>query len=605
MPLPTSIDDLSVIPGDNFPQGTDSPDVLDNVIREHAAYIAELRDGQDSAVRTDLASNASGKGAALIGKEGGGTVQDFIDDSAPLEFVKPTTKNTLAAVLKKAQAGSLITIACYGDSLTYGYDESADGQATQVNGSTNKRSRFPYPEALDTALGYAGISRTVVNRGFPGDTAADGLTRWAAASATDVSFLMYGTNDGNPARSVTIEQYKLNMAAMIEREIGKGAAVVLIGPPLLSDEETSLSIRAYSAALKKLAEEYDVEWVDSVEQLATISNAWTDGVHLTSFAYNELGWHLSALFVGRDKAARSVCSGSMFYPADYIGKGGLIQPDSYTGFSTKSGYVLRLTPGQTLTIGAYFADDVFPVVHSYNPTASAAVVSALYAGNGTYRGIPFADLSHNPAVSLRQSLTCAELRKGYRTLVLTNNGADMVYIEAIEFAGHEHVTTRYGMRTKSEALSGAFMPKSEAAAIGDWWTAIDYSKRLKAPYRFTAQVTQDGSSGIAVFQNRGSAGLLNDILFVFRVGDDLYIREIVGGSITTTTFATVFTTGAFSGEIEVVLTSAEINVYLDGVLKATKAGPLITSGYPGLMSDPGAKLVCHGAFVQGHVKGPY
>lgn len=45
MPLPTSIDDLSTVPGDNFPAGTDSPDVLDNVIREHAAYIAELRDG--------------------------------------------------------------------------------------------------------------------------------------------------------------------------------------------------------------------------------------------------------------------------------------------------------------------------------------------------------------------------------------------------------------------------------------------------------------------------------------------------------------------------------------------------------------------------------
>jgi len=65
MPIPTSIDDLSVIPGDNFPQGTDSPDVLDNVIREHAAYIAELRDGQDSSIRDDLASTASGKGAEI------------------------------------------------------------------------------------------------------------------------------------------------------------------------------------------------------------------------------------------------------------------------------------------------------------------------------------------------------------------------------------------------------------------------------------------------------------------------------------------------------------------------------------------------------------
>lgn len=73
MPLPTSIDDLSVIPGDNFPQGTDSPDVLDNVIREHAAYIAELRDGQDSTIRDDLASTASGKGAEMVAFKQSGT----------------------------------------------------------------------------------------------------------------------------------------------------------------------------------------------------------------------------------------------------------------------------------------------------------------------------------------------------------------------------------------------------------------------------------------------------------------------------------------------------------------------------------------------------
>lgn len=65
MPLPSSIDDLSIIPGDNFPLGTDAPDVLDNVIREHAAYIAQLRNGQD-AVRDDLASPATGKGAEMV-----------------------------------------------------------------------------------------------------------------------------------------------------------------------------------------------------------------------------------------------------------------------------------------------------------------------------------------------------------------------------------------------------------------------------------------------------------------------------------------------------------------------------------------------------------
>lgn len=44
MPLPTSIDDLSTVAGENFPAGSDTPSILDDVMREHAAYIAQLRD---------------------------------------------------------------------------------------------------------------------------------------------------------------------------------------------------------------------------------------------------------------------------------------------------------------------------------------------------------------------------------------------------------------------------------------------------------------------------------------------------------------------------------------------------------------------------------
>lgn len=558
--------------------------------------------------KVNTANLAATSGSSLVGyiPAGTGAVATTVEGALrSMDRNIPTKKNTLAAVLKKAQSGVAIEIACYGDSLTYGMDVSADGQATQINGSSVTRSRYPYPEALGTALGYMGINRYVYNRGYPGDTAADGLARWAVSGPTDISFLMYGTNDGNPTRNVTIEQYKINMAQMIEREIDKGAAVVLIGPPLLSDQDSNLSVRAYSSAAKKLSEEYGIGWIDSVEQLSTITNLWTDGVHLTSYAYNELGWHLSALFANRDTGSRNVCAGSIFYPSDYIGKGGLIQPDSYTGFTTKSGNVLRLTAGQALTIGAYFDDDVFPVVHSYNSTASTVTINALYAGNGTYRGIPYADLGHNPATSLRESLTCGILRKGYRTLVLTNAGAATAYIEAVEFVGKGHATTRYGMRSKSDALSGAFMLSRDAAAAIDWWTAIDYSKKLAAPYKFTAHITQNGTSGLAVFKNRGSIGLLSDILFVFRSGNDLLIREIVGGVVTTNTYASVFAAGSFTGEIELDVTQAEINVYVDGVLKATKASPLNTAGYPGLMSDPAAKMLCGGAFVQGHVKGPY
>lgn len=72
MPIPSSIDDLSATPGDNFPDGTDSPEVIDNVLREHAAYIAQLRD--DKIASIDLAAST---GAELVGANAYQTQQDI------------------------------------------------------------------------------------------------------------------------------------------------------------------------------------------------------------------------------------------------------------------------------------------------------------------------------------------------------------------------------------------------------------------------------------------------------------------------------------------------------------------------------------------------
>jgi hypothetical protein len=45
MPTPTSINDLSTVAGSNYPAGTDSPIVLDDVQRAHASFIAQIYTG--------------------------------------------------------------------------------------------------------------------------------------------------------------------------------------------------------------------------------------------------------------------------------------------------------------------------------------------------------------------------------------------------------------------------------------------------------------------------------------------------------------------------------------------------------------------------------
>lgn len=89
MPLPTSINDLSTLPENNFPAGSDTPDIIDETFREHAAYIAQLRDG-DAAQNTLIAGKASSAalaasgGSALVGfqQSGVGAVARTLQDKA-------------------------------------------------------------------------------------------------------------------------------------------------------------------------------------------------------------------------------------------------------------------------------------------------------------------------------------------------------------------------------------------------------------------------------------------------------------------------------------------------------------------------------------------
>lgn len=46
MPVPSTIDELDPIAGNNYPSGSDSPATIDNYLRAHAAFIAQLDDGK-------------------------------------------------------------------------------------------------------------------------------------------------------------------------------------------------------------------------------------------------------------------------------------------------------------------------------------------------------------------------------------------------------------------------------------------------------------------------------------------------------------------------------------------------------------------------------
>ena len=74
MALPTSISDLSTTAANNYPAGADAPSVLDDTIRAHASFIAELRDGAVSLTGTQTLTNKTLTAPVIATISNGGTV---------------------------------------------------------------------------------------------------------------------------------------------------------------------------------------------------------------------------------------------------------------------------------------------------------------------------------------------------------------------------------------------------------------------------------------------------------------------------------------------------------------------------------------------------
>lgn len=543
----------------------------------------------------------------------GNKIQEMDGELSYLFDGSPREAKTLATVLKKANDGTAITIACYGDSLTYGQDTSGTGGFPPINGASQGRSANPYPESLATSLTTIGFSASVINRGYPGDTSSDGLTRWASASATDVAIIMYGTNDAmnyGGTGLVSVDDFRKNISSMIERERAKGTVVILISPPNVAERIANAKIAPYRAQMKYLADAYSLTYIDASEQVETITKLWTDNVHLTSFAYNELGWHIASLFANREGSIERVCAGQIFHPTDHIGYGGATSFKVVSG-SKGANYLIELAAGQVYAIGVYCDEDVLPVIHSVNSQGTNSSISAYYAGApSATSGVKTAGLAHVSSLGYRQKLTAQKLSKGYRTLYLLNNGTAFAYIEAIEFQSISQPAMTLGFFSKSDALSGIHQPARISNATNGW-VAVDTSRMLTADCQFCARLTlgTEAIGGLALmngFQNAPN-NFTNNAILAIRSGAILGIREIVNGVVGADTPASgVFpATGTWTGEIEMEIVGTTCNVYVDGVLKVTKTGITVNRGYPAVYGQAAQRLTCHSALIKGYTKAIY
>lgn len=524
----------------------------------------------------------------------------------------------MGALYAAPAEGRSISIACEGTSLTYAQQDPT-GSRPAINGAGQKRSAVDYPTFFQNTLVQAGFTVSALyHRGFPGDTTIEGLTRWATAGATDLAMIEYGTNDainagGYPHGPVSLVAYEQNLELIITRRILAGVAVVVIGAPPIADSFANQKLGPYRDVARRVAERYGCPFIDLFQLLRSVTNLWTDGLHLSTFAYAEWGAMAAAVVASRSGGLTKVASGDLFFPGDGIFVGG--PPALLADARARSGYFLPLLPGQFVTVAVEVIDTVSPVIRSFRDGAPTTI-GLYYAGGGGVEsnlptGVGESVLTHNNVTRSSQSLVGPILRPGPRLFTIVNlHATNAAYLDGIEFvkaAGH----MSHGALRRAEGMLGVFQPRRASAECISWWTYGDFGTKLQAPFSLVGRMRlgDTGYTGLAVW---ASPPVVTDDYvatngtIAARQGAALQVWEIVNGAANTfTSVANVFpATGTWDGELEIEVLATAVNIYVDGILKATRA-VVFSRGYPGVFSDRATTLLCHSAYVTDHNKGPY
>ncbi len=169
----------------------------------------------------------------------------------------------------KLQANT--TFVMIGDSVTDGAHARPVGDAKQGIGNS-------YAGIVDALIAstYHDLNCRVINAGTNGNTSKDLVARWdtdVLSFTPDWVSIMIGINDLwrqydtplDPSWHVGLEEYEQNLVTMIEKTLPVTKNILLLSPifmELNKQDAVRADADAYSASMKRIAEQYGLQFVD-------------------------------------------------------------------------------------------------------------------------------------------------------------------------------------------------------------------------------------------------------------------------------------------------------------------------------------------------------
>lgn len=388
----------------------------------------------------------------------------------------------MAEFYRNLRKGSSVTIACMGDSMTYGHDTTsedkreADGNLCD-DGSKHSftRASITYPEALEKYLNKIYDNNvTVINRGYSGDYVKRGMERWNKKHNANLTIIMYGTNDSRAP--YVPEQYRGNIAEYLKwyeqaivREILWGKAVVIFIPPKLQ-AFGDIDIDTFSFGLYQLGEKYNVPVIDTELFTINYNDIHSDGVHFKGVGYELFGAKASCLFIADNLYNPTKVHGGVKLLNRRTIDSFVVKGDHTFGYSwgaftpselsSTGGNTLNLNVGSSLTYSFYCCEDDLIIIPHIYTTSSRLVLTLDYNIKGIENSLDSAifktatPLDGNPSIITYETngvptvyskllfnekdMECLRIpSKGWHTLTIEPIEDGIAVVNGIEFINYD------------------------------------------------------------------------------------------------------------------------------------------------------------------------